>query len=130
MKNSFKKIVLLCLLMTSSISYAKWILLDHTADGDDVYFESNSVKKNGELVDMIFLGEFKQARQLIDTDVNSSKWYAEFNCRNKTSRILSRSFYNKKMGEGKAVSTDDKTEQPQPIITGTLFDSILMTVCN
>lgn len=130
MKKFFLKLIAIWLLIIASNGYAKWQILDHTKDGDDIYFETSSLKRNNQFVNIMFLASFKSAKQTLDSDIYSTKWYTEYDCHEKTSRILSRSIYAEKMGQGKSLSTNDNAEQPVLIAPGTKDDYILMTVCN
>lgn len=130
MKNFFLKLIAIWLLIITSDGYAKWEIIDHTTDGDDIYFESSSLKKNKQLVSIMFLGSFKSAKQTVDSDIYSTKWYVEYDCHEKTSRILSRSFYADKMGQSKSLYTTDNAEQPVLIAPGTKDDYMWTIFCN
>ena len=106
----------LMLLATAGAAGAGWTDVGEN-DGLIQYVDLATIRRNGNLVKMWYLTDFKTVRTISGKSYLSSKAQSEYNCKEESSRTLALTWFDGKMGRGKVVfaySDPDKWEPIQP----------------
>ena len=95
----------LMLLMTATAASAEWILV---GDNDEFiqYVDRTTIRRNGNLVKIWGLRDFKTVQKAADgQSYLSSKTQEEYDCKEEKVRMLAFTVYDGKMGNGKVVES-------------------------
>lgn len=140
-------ILILLLSLISSSAFAEWmpIAVIHAQESPETqtaYVDSATVHKNGNLVNMMVLvdhqsGLSKGVESTLgklffrskDDITKSWKVQDEFDCKDKKIRMLSYIAYSEHMGNGEIVPNEVVTNQWEPVIPGSIGDSLWKYVC-
>ena len=109
-------------LMFSNTAMAEWVLIG-SVDEFDLYVDTTTIRKNGNLVKMWELKDYKTGQNTQDGVYLSKKVQHEYDCRNETDRLLALVAYSGNMGSGKVISsfTVNEYQSPaHPIVPGTV----------
>lgn len=105
MRRSFE-IVLVTMLLTqlllsSESAYAEFIAVAQGANNATIYIDSETISRNGEVVELWFIFDYKRPRRL-DNDVYylSMKRHYQYDCASEYSRLLATTFFLSNMGKG------------------------------
>jgi len=99
---------------------AEWVGI-YSDDDVDGYVDTTSIRKNGNLVKMWGMEDFKTGRNTWNGVFLSRKAQQEYDCRNENDRVLALVTYSGNMGSGKVISsfTFNEHESPaRPIVPG------------
>ena len=99
MKRVFFFIALL--MLSSGPAYAELVAVAKTADNATIYIDTETISRNGELVELWFIFDYKRPRRL-DSDVYylSMKRHYQYDCASEYSRLLATTFFLSNMGKG------------------------------
>jgi hypothetical protein len=123
-----KKILFVLLLSISSIAYAQWSLIQ-TIDTAAFFIDYSTLQQVNQYKRVWSKTEyFPNSKMAIESKVNSTRMYYEFDCREKKSRFLSFSAY-KQSNLIESVYSDNKTEEWRFIAPNTPDSLILDVVC-
>jgi hypothetical protein len=118
----------LCLLASSA--RAEWLYVGRT-DEFRAYLDSQSLRKNGDMVQVVQLTDFATA-QWADarTVIGSLKSLVEYDCHQARSRTLALEAYSEQMSEGVKVAAE-RIPDPQweAVVPGSSNEDILRMVC-
>ena len=92
----------LMLLMTATAASAEWTAVDES-DRHIQYVDRATIQRNGNLVKMWDLKDFKTVKTDAGYSNLSSKTQNEYDCKEEKKRILARTWFDGKMGSGKVV---------------------------
>ena len=81
-----------------------------------VYVDESTVRRNGNLVKMWSLRDYKEAQVLGEKTVLSAKNLDEYDCLNEQTRVLSAYIYSGNMGEGDVVLRVTEARNWQPVV--------------
>ena len=101
-----KKLTLLLLLMVSTSVLAEWIKVNRDEQDDrTTYFNDKSIQKKGKKVKIWYVMDFPRE---YDDPVNRGKWISilnhdEYDCEDRTHKILDYYFQTEHMGKGFSV---------------------------
>ena len=127
------KTVLMCLLIiVSNSAFAEWIYVD-TTEGFDSYADKTTIRRNGNIVKMWILRDYKTVQQNAN-DAEGKAYFSlafqqEHNCKAEQTRVLSLSYYSKNMGYGSAVYSQTFTSDWQPIVPSSIGQSNWRIAC-
>ncbi|MDC6466886.1 hypothetical protein PQZ50_01675 [Methylophilaceae bacterium] len=103
-----KKIFLIFVLLFSLPSYAKWIKVGQSNNGDIFYFDIEKVKKHGEYIYIEYLSD------LLKPDIDgylSYKSYMQIDCNLYRYNTLRVSLYKESMGEKEGYTINSKNAE-------------------
>ena len=102
MEGRIKRVFFIALLLLiSGPAYAELIAVTKIADGTTIYIDTETISRNGELVELWFIFDYKRPRRL-DSDVYylSMKRHYEYECASEWARLLATTFFLGNMGKG------------------------------
>lgn len=118
---------LILLSMFSSTSFGEWAAVVETLDGNTLYVEFETIKKDGGHVYYWRLTDYLKPNKSGDLSVKS---YNEVDCGTPLKwRGLSYLFYSESMGRGSAISTDNEKREWLYPVPGSSGEDILKVVC-
>jgi len=127
------KVILLLLLVAVSngATAEEWIAVVNTDDGDiTVYANRSTIRREGNIVSIWTLGDFKKAKQGGDNkQFLSLKEQYEYDCREEKMRRLYAIMYTGKMGKGNVLDSGSIYEAWQPVPTGSLNEHLWKFAC-
>jgi hypothetical protein len=97
-----KRLFLITLLaLSSGPAYAELVAVAQTANNATIYIDSETISRNGELVELRFIYDYERPRRL-DNDVYylSMKRHFQYDCASEYSRLLGTTFFLSNMGKG------------------------------
>ena len=97
-----KRLFFIALLaLSSGPAYAELVAVAKSANNATIYIDSETISRNGELVELWFIFDYKRPR-LLDKDVHylSMKRHYQFDCASEYSRLLATTFFLSNMGKG------------------------------
>lgn len=123
----------MCLLtIISNSALAEWAYVG-SADDFDTYADKTTIRKNGNLVKMWGLRDYKtvqkNANDAEGKEYLSIAYQQEYNCDEEQSRPLSLSYYSKNMGDGSVVYSQVYTGIWQPSVPRSVGQSIWIVAC-
>ena len=127
-----KLLVGLMLTLVSSGAMAEWTYLTKSnSEGViTVYVKPSSVRKNGDMVKMWSMYDFKKAKVFgKEKPYLSFKQQQEFDCKEERFRFFSIIYMGGHMGEGKVLSSDSTVDDWQPIAPDTVIETLWETAC-
>ena len=124
-------IILIFILIFPTAIYAQnWSKFSETPEVE-FYVDLSSIKKNGSLVTYWSMYN-KKITALMNNPSNSysTKLRVTQNCEMEESKITYFASYEKSMGEGKVLESQNWDEKPQPNIPGSIGYIVMKYVCN
>jgi hypothetical protein len=112
----------------SSSAMAEWVYVNscNTIIG---YANPSSIRKNGEIVKMWSLYDFKTAQTNSGHTFLSMKTQAEYNCKEKQYRRLADTYHSKNMGGGEEVISDSNTDKWKVVQPNSIADDQWQVAC-
>jgi hypothetical protein len=105
---------MMLLAVVSSSAAAEWVEVD-SDETVTFYIEPTTIRRDGNLVKMRGLLEYKAARVRDKAKYRSSKAESEYDCKDEKLRTLSLSLYPRNMAKGKAVYSTGDPDQWRPV---------------
>ena len=102
----------LMLLVTAGAASAEWTFVGDTGDGGDDfihYVDRATIRRNGNLVKMWDLKNYKTVQKSADDSYLSTKEQWEYDCKEEKKRLLAFTWFDGQMGSGKVVYSDSET---------------------
>lgn len=99
-----------------------WILLGKADNNSNVYFDVNSIQRNGNKVKMWSLLDFKAPQNSIGNRFLSAVQNQEYDCSNKTSTLFEFYVYSGNMGGGDIVVHDNDVNKVSVVIASNTVD--------
>ena len=121
----------LMLLVTAGAAIAEWTIAGFS-DEADKYVDIATIRRNGNLVKMWDLADFKTKMVRTDTGDTylSSKMQSEYDCKEEKVRILAFNWFSGQMGSGKVVYLDhDPSDKWSPISPGSVNEILWKIAC-
>ena len=118
----------LMLLVTATAASAEWTV----ASGDDEviqYVDKGSIRRNGNLVKMLDLIDFKTVQTVSGDSYLSDKAQSEYDCKEEKVRTLALIFFSGQMGNGKVVYSDSDTMKWIPVPPGSFGATLWKIAC-
>lgn len=90
--------------------------------GLDVYFDPATIRRDGNVVRMWHLHDFKATQALADTTYRSAKSWVEYDCDSRRRRTLYISLSSQNMGLGDSVYRKDTPSEWRPVVAGSIAE--------
>ena len=110
----------------SAADEGEWRVYSREANGDVYFFDTSRVKKSSELRTVWTRIRYKRTVMA----AASYQSLLEFDCSERTARVLQRTFFSDKHWEKPAMSTDMKAKPERPIEEGSATERLSEIVCN
>jgi hypothetical protein len=125
-----RKVILVLLLAVVSMgAKAEWVNI-YSDENFSVFADPSTISKNGNLVKMKSLYDFKAAQAIATSNPSQSEtWQKEFDCQIKQYRPLHMALYTENMGKGTAIRISDEVGNWTPILTESLNEIEWKTAC-
>jgi hypothetical protein len=126
-----KRIILsLMVVLFSSSVAAEWTLVRNDGEQDvEIFVNKESIKKDGNLVTIWTLIDYKSPRSVGGKKQLSTKSLDEYDCQNEQYRTLNLYWYSDNKGEGKIVYSELVPGRMQPIIPNSVFERVWKITC-
>jgi len=118
-------VLMLLLLVAAAPARAEWVKVSHTAR-EDFYIDPATIRRNGNLRSVAVMQDLQQqgpdgalSRQAMD----------EYDCANKTRRLLSIQQYSGRMTGGQLIGSENTPSEWNPIPASTHALTVLRIVC-
>jgi len=105
-----KRILTLTLAFLPIIARAAWEFGMTTAGGDTIFFDSNRIKKQGNIVSVWFMTNFSEPLNLSRGISKSMVDSTEYDCLNKTQKITYLSNFSSSNGQGDLLQAFDRSD--------------------
>lgn len=92
--------MLLTLLLSSGPAYAEWMSLGTSDSGTTVYADPATMRREGNLVKMLVLFDFKTKQTKADVSYSSAKAQMEYDCAEQRFEGLAVMYFSGNMGNG------------------------------
>ena len=124
-----KVILMIALAIVSSNAMAGWVSILKSKDGY-FYADSDSIQKNGNLVSMWAMADYKIPK-IIQTwkAYKSSKEQDEYDCDGGRVRKLASEAYPENMGMGKLIRRDTAPVEWTPVASGSITELMWKFAC-
>jgi hypothetical protein len=119
------------LFLNSGPAYAEWVGISFTksVDGYDVYADPDTIRRNGELVKMWILYDYKTLQLATGLGHLSDSILMEANCTEKLQRRLAYTWRSGNMGNGNVVFSHSGEGNWIPIQPGTVGHTLWSFAC-
>lgn len=97
-----KRLLLVCLMMTCSVSYAEWIFYTESGSAKHFY-ENTSFRRENATVRMWTMSSFFNIQNINDKLFQTRKQLRVYDCKKEKSKLLTTITYKKEMGMGEVV---------------------------
>ena len=119
----------LTLLMTATAASAEWTRVD-SKDEFISYVDRATIRRNGNFVKMWDLTDYKTVQKsAAGKSYLSDKGQQEYDCKEEKMRQLALQMFDGKMGQGKAVYSDNDTVKWVPIAPGSIGEVLWKAAC-
>ena len=122
--------LILLLVLSSEQAYAELVAVAQSANNAMIYIDSETISRNGELVELWFIFDYKRRRRL-DNDVYylSMKRHYQYNCASKYSRLLATIFFLSNMGKGHVLDHFGKEDHGRSVPADGLGRTMMESAC-
>jgi hypothetical protein len=128
-----RKVIWVILLsgMNSSAMAQQWVQVASTVDGDiTVYADQSTIRKEGNIVKIWTLGDFKKAEIIGNNNqVSSLEEQYEYDCKEQQMRRLYATMHSENMGKGNVLDSNSIHEEWQPVPPGSMNEQLWKFVC-
>ena len=118
----------LLLVVTAGAASAEWTRVGAT-DGYFVYVDRATIRRNGNLVKMWDLRDYKTLRTVAGDSYLSSKTQWEFDCKEERLRVLAFSWYSGQMGHGIGIFSNSDTQKWEPTTPESMGEILWKIAC-
>lgn len=125
-----KVILTVILAVVSSNAMAEWVRVGRTDNATrTIYANPSTISKNGNIVKMWSLQDFKTPQISPGNPFLSYKELNAYDCRGDRARRLSLSFYSENMGGGNTVFTNSTPDGWEPLAPDSVGETLLQEAC-
>ena len=129
MRSYMKRLLLgLMMLMTATAASAEWTIAGGNAAADS-YVDRATIRRNGDLVKMWDLGDFKKMRTVQSYSYLSHKSQQEHDCKEEKIRTLAFLWFSGQMGNGNVVYSNSNPGEWTPISPESIGESLWKIAC-
>lgn len=123
-------LLLMVLILSSQPVYAEWVL----ASGDDevglkVYVDPSTLRRNGSLVKMWKLHDYKTVQTVAGDSLLSMKQFNEYDCTEERTRMLGYTWFSGNMGNGNVVYSTMEQLPWEPVVPRTINRTLWKVAC-
>ncbi|TKB93880.1 MAG: hypothetical protein E8D41_04805 [Nitrospira sp.] len=117
------------LVLCSAPAYAEWVEVGIT-DEATVYVDPDTIRRKGDLVKMWYLHDFKTTQTVLKKSYLSSRSQDEYDCTEDRHRALASTSFSGNMGSGKVRSSYSIKGKWEPVLPGTLTQTLWKVACD
>lgn len=121
--------ILVRLLVSSEPAYAEWMSLGESDSGTTVYADSATLRREGDLVKMSVLFDFKTRQIKADVSYLSAKAQMEYDCAEQRFEGLTVLYFSDNMGNGKLLDRSSGKNRWLRISPGSLDHALWKLAC-
>jgi hypothetical protein len=121
--------ILLTVLVSSGPAYAEWMSLGESDSGTTVYTDSATMRREGDLVKMSVLFDFKTIQTKADVSYLSAKAQMEYDCAEQRFEGLTVLYFSGNMGNGKLLDRSSGKNRWLRISPGSLDHALWKLAC-
>jgi len=121
--------ILLTLQVSSGPAYAEWMSLGESDSGTIVYADSATMRREGDLVKMSVLFDFKTIQTKADVSYLSAKAQMEYDCAEQRFEGLTVLYFSGNMGNGKLLDRSSGKNRWLRISPGSLDHALWKLAC-
>jgi len=125
-----KRLLLITLLVVSSGPvYAEWMSFGASESGTTVYADSATIRREGDLVKMSVLFDFKSIQTKADVSYLSAKAQMEYDCAEQRFEGLAVTYFSGNMGNGNLLDRSSGKGKRLRISPGSLDHALWKLAC-
>ncbi len=126
-----KRLLLMTLLVLSSgPAYAEWVWAGaNNQVGLTIYVDPDTIRRNGDLVKLWQLYDYKAVQTVGGASFLSSKAQRQFDCVKQHTRLLAFTHFTGNMGSGNRVFSDLDESEWRPVAPGSVGQSMWKVAC-
>jgi surface-adhesin protein E len=118
------------MLLSNDVAYAEWILLTTDGKGNAVYTDPETVRRNGNLVNIWVLLDSHTVHETIEgVPFLSSRTLHQYDCRKGRFRFLGFSLFSDNMGSGQIIHSNREILDWEPVPQKGVARRLLKFVC-
>lgn len=126
-----KRVFFIALLVLSNgAAYGEWELATETEAGTKIYMDYSTIRRKDNLVEMWDLYDFASGRSVKDKTFLSAKTQREYDCIEKSVRILAFTNFSGHMGRGNVVQSIVYETEWEPVKPRSLAKSLWDIACS
>jgi len=119
------------LLLSSAPAYAEWVTVGGNEEaGVTVYADPGTIRRNGNLVKVWHLNDFKTVQIVKGISYFSIKAQHQYDCTEHRERILALTKFSGNMGSGKVVYKDSNNRMWKPVAPGSVSHDLGEIACS
>lgn len=122
-------LMLLLLAASSQGAMAQWIEVGHS-NFATVYVDPDSIKRDGHMVRMTDLYDYHDTQEITELKFRSSQNRHEYNCSNRSHRLLGFKWLSQNMGKGEVVLRDATHRDWNPNVPVHFGEKLLEIACD
>ena len=127
---NFKFCLLAFVMLIASPAMADWSLTTISNNGDRYYIDLETIRKSGSLIRVWELNNFAEPREFANIQgVSSTRYRAEYDCKNERLRFLTLSAHAELDAKGKVLGQDSKEGNWVEIPPNTTGRENLKVIC-
>jgi hypothetical protein len=126
-----KRLLLITLLVLSSgPAYGEWVSV-YSNDQDDmtIYLDPDTIRREGDLVKIWGLYDYKTARTAAGISHLSLKNQSEYDCTEERTRMLAFTEFSGNMGKGDVVFSNSDEQKWKPVAPGSVGQTLWKAAC-
>ena len=125
-----KRLLLIALLVLSSgPTYAEWMSLGASDSGTTVYADTATIRREGDLVKMLVLFDFKTMQTKADVSYSSAKAQMEYDCAEQRFEGLAVMYFSGNMGTGNLLDRSSGKGKRLRVSPGSLDHALWKLAC-
>lgn len=114
---------------TAATAAAKWVKIESSPGGRDVYADSVTILRSGNTAKMWDMRDFKTAQVVQGTRFLSFKAQHEYDCKSARMRNLSVTAFSGRMGEGRSLRSENARLAWEAVAPGSTEETLLKVAC-
>jgi hypothetical protein len=124
-------VLIILLVLNTGPASAEWVAIgsSDSLGGYTVYVDSDTIRRNGDLVKVWALTDYTTLQTVADRSFLSSKVQNEFDCAEERQRELAGTWFSRKMGTGNGVWTNFDGTTWRPVAPGSVGQGVWDFAC-
>lgn len=122
-------LLMIFLVLISGPAYAEWVSVGESDLGATVYVDRDTIRRNGNLVKMWELYDFKTVQTVAGKSLLSSKSQRQYDCTEERHRLLTFMDFSGNMGRGNVVYSNSVEDNWEPVAPETVGQSLWEVAC-
>ncbi len=118
------------LLLSGGPAYAEWMWVSaNNQVGLTIYVDPDTISRNGDLVELWQLYDYKAVQTVGGDSFLSSKAHRQFDCVKQRTRLLAFTHFTGNMGSGNRIVSDRDESEWRPVTPGSVGQSMWKVAC-